>query len=262
VTRQTLGWSLQAAIASQVMDRSTGCHVGESVRHKKSRTSTASGDPAECFTSKIPDRQGRAGFLQSQATWGEPRIKLPTESDHAETAIEASRGSGRGRGGRRGSHRTSRSRSRRSSSGHSAFASRTASRSTASGSAASRSTSRGACRSTGSRSTTRRSSVAAAATAVTTMTVMTTTRAATAISRSSVTATITTRTTVAAVTGHSRVAFTAQKGDADHREERRDAKNQCTIHSKILHKDRYRTVRESTTSVRFKSHSPVVTAAI
>jgi len=39
---------------------------------------------------------------------------------------------------------------------------------------------------------------------------------------------------MAAVAGEG-LALTAQKGDADHREENRDAKNQCTIHPTLLH---------------------------
>jgi hypothetical protein len=38
---------------------------------------------------------------------------------------------------------------------------------------------------------------------------------------------------VATVTGHG-LAVTAQQGDANHREENRDAKNQCSIHPRIL----------------------------
>jgi hypothetical protein len=48
---------------------------------------------------------------------------------------------------------------------------------------------------------------------------------------------------IAAVTGHNLV-FTAHQGDADHREEDRDAKQQCTIHPKFLQQNRYRTVRD------------------
>jgi hypothetical protein len=38
---------------------------------------------------------------------------------------------------------------------------------------------------------------------------------------------------MATMTGHGR-AVTAQQGDADNREENRDAKNQCSIHPRIL----------------------------
>ncbi len=38
-----------------------------------------------------------------------------------------------------------------------------------------------------------------------------------------------------AVTGHHRIVVTADEGDADDREENRDAKNQETIHPKFLH---------------------------
>ncbi len=48
---------------------------------------------------------------------------------------------------------------------------------------------------------------------------------------------------IAAVSGHDLV-LTADQGDADHREENRDAKNQCTIHPKFLQQNRYRTVRD------------------
>lgn len=49
--------------------------------------------------------------------------------------------------------------------------------------------------------------------------------------------------TIAAVTGHDLV-LTAHQGDADDREEDRDAKQQCTIHPKFLQQNRYRTVRD------------------
>jgi hypothetical protein len=40
---------------------------------------------------------------------------------------------------------------------------------------------------------------------------------------------------VAAVASDGRVVFSAQQGDADHREEHRDAESQCTIHPNFLH---------------------------
>jgi hypothetical protein len=79
-------------------------------------------------------------------------------------------------------------------------------------------------------------SVAAAAAAATMTTVMSTAVAATAIAHVASAATITTAPTVAAVatvTGDG-LAVTADKGDANHREENRDAKNQCSIHPRIL----------------------------
>jgi hypothetical protein len=53
--------------------------------------------------------------------------------------------------------------------------------------------------------------------------------AATAVAR----ADTTTIAAVATVTGDG-LAVTAQKGDANHREKNRDAKNQCSIHPRIL----------------------------
>jgi hypothetical protein len=47
------------------------------------------------------------------------------------------------------------------------------------------------------------------------------------------TAAIVAAATIATVTGDRGVAFTTQQGDADDREENRDAKNQCTIHQKF-----------------------------
>jgi hypothetical protein len=54
-------------------------------------------------------------------------------------------------------------------------------------------------------------------------------QAATVAAATATTTIITTATTIAAVTGHSTVVG-AQQGDADHREEDRDAKNQSSIH--------------------------------
>lgn len=48
--------------------------------------------------------------------------------------------------------------------------------------------------------------------------------------------------TVTAVTGHHLVVLTANQGDADDRDENRDAQNQCTIHPRLLHKCRTGTV--------------------
>jgi hypothetical protein len=50
--------------------------------------------------------------------------------------------------------------------------------------------------------------------------------------------------TVAAVTSQHRVAIAAHEGDADDRDENRDAQNQCTIHPNPP-QNRYRTVRKS-----------------
>jgi hypothetical protein len=83
------------------------------------------------------------------------------------------------------------------------------------------------------------------------MPVMPATRAAAAINRAAASggaaaiATIPTAAiaAIAAMAGHDLV-FTAQEGDADHREENRDAKHQCSIHPKFLQQNRYRTVRD------------------
>jgi hypothetical protein len=40
--------------------------------------------------------------------------------------------------------------------------------------------------------------------------------------------------TMTTETGNSRALLTADEGDADHREEHRDAKHKCTIHSELL----------------------------
>jgi len=80
---------------------------------------------------------------------------------------------------------------------------------------------------------------AAAAAAMTPMvpTSVSTAMAATAIGHIAHAATIAAYTTavaaVATVTGDG-LAVTAQKGDADNREKDRDAKNQCSIHPRIL----------------------------
>jgi hypothetical protein len=66
---------------------------------------------------------------------------------------------------------------------------------------------------------------------------MATTAAAAAVVRITAASTIasarTTMTAVATVTGHG-LAVTAHEGDADNREKNRDAKNQCSIHPRIL----------------------------
>jgi hypothetical protein len=47
--------------------------------------------------------------------------------------------------------------------------------------------------------------------------------------------TLTASAAVATVAGDGRVVFSAQQGDADNREEHRDAESQCTIHPNFLH---------------------------
>jgi hypothetical protein len=58
---------------------------------------------------------------------------------------------------------------------------------------------------------------------------------ATAIIRAAaIAAAVATRAAMAAVTGDRNALLTAHEGDADHRDEHRDAKHQCTIHSEFL----------------------------
>jgi hypothetical protein len=70
---------------------------------------------------------------------------------------------------------------------------------------------------------------AVAAVVATVMAMMPTAIAAAAISHTTAIATASAIAAMAAVTGHG-LALTAHQGDADHREENRDAKDQCTIH--------------------------------
>jgi hypothetical protein len=78
---------------------------------------------------------------------------------------------------------------------------------------------------------------AAATAAMVSKQAMAATAAAAAVIRIATAPTITsartTMTAVATVTGHG-LAVTAHQGDADNREENRDAKNQCSIHPRIL----------------------------
>ena len=82
------------------------------------------------------------------------------------------------------------------------------------------------------------------ATATTTMaSEQTTTATATSGRTATVATAVATRAAVAAVTGNRNALLTAHKGDADHREEHRDAKQQCTIHPNSSNKNKTGTYR-------------------
>lgn len=190
--------------------------------HKKSRTSEEV-RPGTHFVKSLPTGLGSTRKANNRAAG--PGDGLPTEADGLEAASIARRSGRRGRGSRGG--RSGRSRS------HSSLATRRSARRSASlGFAAAR---RAAVRLATARRCTARLTAAAMAAAAAGMTATTATTAITA-------------TTTARVTSLHLGALTAQEGDADEREEDRDAKDQCTIHFKLL-KNRYRTKRNSNTAV-------------
>lgn len=153
----------------------------------------------------------------------------------------------RGRGGsHRGGRRSRRSRARRSGTARGG-----------SRSAAARS-SRGAfSRGTaGLRAAVLSATAAAAMTEVVEQAVVTTAVAATGVSRGAAVRSARATTiagagaAMATMTSEHRIALTAHEGDANHREEDRDAKNKCTIHPKFLQQNRYRTERNTQAVVR------------
>ncbi len=186
-------------------------------------------------------RHNRAWAASKKALRPKSAPELVAEADRAEAeaALQAGRG-GRGRSGSsrgfRGSRRSDVSRGSASAARGGATASR-GDRATALDGAAAL-----------DRAT---AGIAAATVTTVVVAVMTPTRAPAAINRTAASggpaaiATIPAAAiaAIAAMAGHDLV-FTAQEGDADHREENRDAKHQCSIHPKFLQQNRYRTVRD------------------
>ncbi len=64
---------------------------------------------------------------------------------------------------------------------------------------------------------------------------MTLVAATTITAAAAIAATVAAAATMTTMASHYRVALTAHESDPDHREEDRDAKNQCTIHPNFLH---------------------------
>jgi hypothetical protein len=117
---------------------------------------------------------------------------------------------------------------------------------------------RRACRRAASGLAAARVVVATAATVAAMMTpTATSTAAATTI------AATTTATRAATVTGHRLVCIAPQEGDTDNREENRDSKQQCTIHSRFLQLKQNRYVPTGLTKLvgrRTTRRHPLVTA--